>query len=148
MYQSSIDQVEYLMGLYPETVKRLWLQVPFLLTNATSVAAGQLRCWEPGEHKIWMRPKGEQSIKNKPWDEADEKFRAGYSWLDFYGAIENFERCFQGTAFLVGLRAAGESPNRWRRRQEPRRYRRPERLLDDQERRERRRLSALRLEFP
>jgi len=114
MYQSSVDQVEYLMGIYPETVKRLWLQVPFFLTNATSVAAGQLRCWEPGEHKIWMRPKGEKNIKNKPWNEANEKFRAGYSWLDFYGTIENFERCFEGAAFLVGLRAAGESPNRWR----------------------------------
>src|SRR5690606_6949632 len=32
----------------------------------------------------------------------------------FYDAIENFERCYSGAAFLVGLRAAGESPNRWR----------------------------------
>jgi predicted phosphoadenosine phosphosulfate sulfurtransferase len=31
----------------------------------------------------------------------------------FYDAIENFERCYTNTAFLVGLRAAGESPNRW-----------------------------------
>jgi predicted phosphoadenosine phosphosulfate sulfurtransferase len=114
MYQSSVDQVEYLMGLFPESTKRLWLQIPFFLTNATSVREGQLRCWEPGEHKIWMRPKGERNIKHKPWDEKDERFRSGYSWLDFYGTIENFERCYKDTAFLVGLRAAGESPNRWR----------------------------------
>ena len=114
MYQSSVDQVEYLMGLFPENTKRLWLQIPFFMTNATSVAEGQLRCWEPGEHKLWMRPKGERNIKFKPWAESDEKFKQGYTWLDFYGVIENFERCYKDHAFLVGLRAAGESPNRWR----------------------------------
>lgn len=114
MYQASVEQVEYLMGLYPENTKRLWLQIPFFLTNATSVAEGQLRAWEPGEHKLWMRPKKDFAIKAKPWAEADERFRSGYSWLDFYGVVENFERCYQNTAFLVGLRAAGESPNRWR----------------------------------
>lgn len=114
MYESSVDQVEYLMSLYPDAVKRLWLQVPFHLTNATSVEQGQLRCWEPGEHKFWMRPKGEKNIKYKPWSDADERFRSGYSWLDFYGVIDNFERCFPGAAFLIAIRAAGESPNRWR----------------------------------
>lgn len=114
VYQSSVDQVEYLMSLFPESTKRMWLQVPFFLTNATSVTDGQLRCWEPGEHQIWMRPKGENNIKFKPWPEEQEKFRSGYSWLDFYGVVENFEHCYTNTAFLVGLRAAGESPNRWR----------------------------------
>lgn len=114
LYQSSVDQVEYLMSLFPENTKRMWLQIPFFLTNATSFQGSQLRCWEPGEHKLWMRPKGELNMKAKPWKEEDERFRSGYSWLDFYGVIENFERCFENTAFLVGLRAAGESPNRWR----------------------------------
>ncbi len=114
MYSSSVEQVDYLMSLFPEATKRMWLQIPFFLTNATSVKEGQLRCWEPGEHKIWMRPKRADAIKAKPWAEADEKFRQGYAWLDFYGVIENFERCYRDTAFLVGLRAAGESPNRWR----------------------------------
>lgn len=114
MYQSSIDQVEYLMALFPERCKRMWLQIPFHLTNATSVDEGQLIAWEPGKHKIWMRTKGGMNIKAKPWDEKDEVFRSGYKWLDFYGVIQNFERTFQGAAFIVGLRAAGESPNRWR----------------------------------
>lgn len=114
MYQSSVDHVETLMGLFPGATKRMWLQVPFMLTNATSQTDGQLRCWEPGEHKIWMRPKGERNVKFKPWPEAGEKLRSGYKWLDFYGAIDNFERSHTDTAFLVGLRAAGESPNRWR----------------------------------
>jgi len=114
MYQSSVDQVEYLLGLFPSNIKRMWLQVPFFMTNATSFSESQLRCWEPGEHEIWMRPKGPLNIKAKPWAEADEKFRTGYKWLDFYGVIQNFERWHKDTAFLIGLRAAGESPNRWR----------------------------------
>src|ERR1700733_14545993 len=114
MYQSSVEQVEHIMTMFPESSRRLWLQIPFFLTNATSFKEGQLRCWEPGEHHLWMRHKGSESIKFKPWDEKDEKFRQGYKWLDFYGVIENFERCYHNTAFLVGLRAAGESPNRWR----------------------------------
>lgn len=114
MYQSSVEQVEYLMHLIPEATKKMWLQIPFYLTNATSLTEGQLRAWEPGEHKIWMRPKRDDAIKFKPWKEEDERFRSGYKWLDFYGVIENYARCFERTAFLVGLRAAGESPNRWR----------------------------------
>ena len=114
VYQSSVEQVEYLLGLFPEATKRMWLQIPFFLTNATSLSEGQLRAWEPGEHKLWMRPKGEDNIRYKPWPEEKERHRSGYKWLDFYGVIENFERCYTGAAFLVGLRAAGEAPNRWR----------------------------------
>lgn len=114
VYQSSVEQVEYLLGLFPEATKRMWLQIPFFLTNATSLSEGQLRAWEPGEHKLWMRPKGEDNIRYKPWSEEKERLRSGYKWLDFYGVIENFERCYVGAAFLVGLRAAGEAPNRWR----------------------------------
>jgi predicted phosphoadenosine phosphosulfate sulfurtransferase len=114
LYQSSVDQVEYLVNLFPDNTKRMWLQIPFFMTNATSIREGQLRCWEPGDHKLWMRPKGPLNMKAKPWPESDERFLPGYKWLDFYGVIENFERCFHNTAFLVGLRAAGESPNRWR----------------------------------
>lgn len=113
VYQSTIDQIEYLMSLYPENTNRLWLQIPFYLTNATSLKEPQLLCWEPGKHKQWMRPKGKGNIVAKPWDEKTEKLTPGYSWLDFYGVISNFERCYQNTAFLVGIRGT-ESPNRWR----------------------------------
>jgi len=114
VYQSSVDQVEKLLALFPDAVKRMWLQVPFLLTNSTSVSEGQLRCWEPGEHKIWMRPKGELNMKGKPWRPEDERIGCKAKGFGFYDAIESFGRCFTGAAFLVGLRAAGESPNRWR----------------------------------
>jgi len=114
MYQESVEQVDYLMSLYPENTKRMWLQVPFRLTNATSVEAGQLDCWAPGEHKVWMRPKRADAVKAKPWDIATETVACAAKGFGFYDAIANFERTHHGAAFLVGLRAAGESPNRWR----------------------------------
>lgn len=114
MYQSSIDQLDWLMNLMPGVSREMWLQAPFFLTNATSLTEGQLRAWEPGQHALWMRPKRATAMKAKPWDESKETHRPGYSWLDFYGVIDNFARCHPGAAFLVGLRAAGESPNRWR----------------------------------
>lgn len=113
VYQSTIEQIEYLMGLFPKNTNRLWLQIPFYLTNATSVEQGQLMCWEPGQHKKWMRPKGKANILAKPWSQKDEKLTPGYTWLDFYAVIANFERCYTNTAFLVGERGT-ESPNRWR----------------------------------
>jgi predicted phosphoadenosine phosphosulfate sulfurtransferase len=114
MYQSSVDQVEYLMNLFPENTVPLWLQIEFRLTNATSVEEGQLICWEAGKHKLWMRPKKAFAIQHAPWDRATETVRDKNKGFGFYDAIENFERCYKNTAFLVGLRAAGESPNRWR----------------------------------
>lgn len=114
LYQSSVEQVDYLMGLYPENTIRMWLQVEFNLTNATSVKEGQLRCWEAGQHKLWMRPKRADAIQHAPWDRATETVRNRNKGVGFYDVIENFERCYDNAAFLVGLRAAGESPNRWR----------------------------------
>jgi predicted phosphoadenosine phosphosulfate sulfurtransferase len=67
VYQSTIDQVEYLLNLYPENTNRLWLQVPFNLTNATSYTDRYLTAWEPGKHKEWMRPKGRKNITASPW---------------------------------------------------------------------------------
>lgn len=114
MYEESVSQVEYLMGLFPETAKPMWLQVPFRLTNATSITDGQLDCWEPGKHKLWMRPKRSDAMKAKPWPAESETVRNRDKGFGFYDVIENFQRHHAGAAFLVGLRAAGESPNRWR----------------------------------
>ena len=114
MYQSSVDQVDYLMKLYPENTIRLWLQVPFYLTNAMSLTEGQLACWEPGDHKLWMRPKRDDAIKAPPWTPEQAKVGDRRKGFGFYDVIEAFNRCYRDAAFLVGLRAAGESPNRWR----------------------------------
>lgn len=114
VYQSSVDQVDYLMTLFPEVITKIWLQMEFRLTNATSVQDGQLVCWEAGKHKIWIRPKLPDSIHFRMWAEETQTVRDKNKGFGFYDVIENFERCYRGAAFLVGLRAAGESPNRWR----------------------------------
>jgi predicted phosphoadenosine phosphosulfate sulfurtransferase len=61
-----------------------------------------------------MRPKRADAIKARPWSPETETIRCKPKGFGFYDAIENFERTFSGAVFLVGLRAAGESPNRWR----------------------------------
>jgi predicted phosphoadenosine phosphosulfate sulfurtransferase len=94
-YQSSVDQVEYLMGLYPDNVTPLWLQVQFRLTNAVSVEQGQLECWEEGASKVWMRNRAKGSIKHAPWDRATQTVRDKNKGFGFYDAIENFERCYE-----------------------------------------------------
>lgn len=114
VYESTVDQVEKMMALGGEAVVKLWLQVEFALTNATSTTEGQLLCWEAGKHKLWMRAKRKDSIQHPPWDRAKQTVRDRRKGFGFYDAIENFERSKPGCAFLVGLRAAGESPNRWR----------------------------------
>jgi predicted phosphoadenosine phosphosulfate sulfurtransferase len=113
VYDSTVKQVDYLMSLYPENTTRLWLQVEFKLTNATSLTEGQLICWEAGKHKIWMRPKRSDSIQHKPWDAAKEAIRDKNKGFGFYDVINNFQHSRPNTAFLVGLRAT-ESMNRWR----------------------------------
>lgn len=113
VYQSTIEQIEWLMNLYPENTRRLWLQFPFRLTNATSFKEGQLICWEEGKHKIWMRSKVPYSIQHKPWPVEHETVRDKNKGFGFYDVIENFQNSRDHTAFLVGLRAV-ESMNRFR----------------------------------
>ena len=72
VYDSTVEQVRWLMNLYPENTIKEWLQFPFKLTNSTSMSEGQLICWEPGKSNIWMRHKEPDSIKAKPWDEKFE----------------------------------------------------------------------------
>lgn len=113
VYESTIQQIEYLMDMYPENTVRLWLQIEFALTNASSLTESQLICWEKGKHKIWMRSKRSDSIQHPPWDRARQTVRDKNKGFGFYDALENFQNSRENTAFLVGLRAT-ESPNRWR----------------------------------
>lgn len=113
VYDSTIKQVEYVMNLYPENTIPLWLQIEFNLTNASSLTETQLKCWERGKHKIWMRSKRSDSIQHPPWDRTKETIRDKNKGFGFYDALENFQNSRQNTAFLIGLRAT-ESPNRWR----------------------------------
>jgi predicted phosphoadenosine phosphosulfate sulfurtransferase len=113
VYDSTVEQVDYLMSMFPENTVRLWFQLEFYLTNAASLTESQLKCWEAGKHKLWMRPKRADSIKFPPWDRGKETIRDKNKGFGFYDALENFQTSRENTAFLVGLRAT-ESPNRWR----------------------------------
>lgn len=114
VYQSTIDQVEYIMeDMAPDHVTPLWLQIEFNLTNATSLTETQMIPWEAGKSKIWMRPKKSYAIKFPPWERGSEIVADKNKGFGFYDVFVNFERCYQNTAFLVGLRGT-EHPNRWR----------------------------------
>ena len=113
VYSSTIEQVTWLMNLYPKNTIPLWFQIPFKLTNATSFEEGQLMCWEPGKHKIWMRPKVPYSIQHVPWDKSKQTIRDKNKGFGFYDVLDNFQASRPHTAFLVGLRAT-ESMNRFR----------------------------------
>jgi predicted phosphoadenosine phosphosulfate sulfurtransferase len=113
VYESTVQQVDYLMSMYPENTIRLWLQLEFRLTNATSLSESQLICWEKGKHKIWMRSKRPDSIQYPPWDRSKETIRDKNKGFVFYYALDNFQNSRENTAFLIGLRAT-EGPNRWR----------------------------------
>lgn len=113
VYESTVNQVDYLMNMYPDNTLKLWLQLEFCLTNAVSLNESQLICWEKGKHKIWMRSKRPDSIQYPPWDREIQTTRNKNKGFGFYDVIENFQNSRHNTAFLVGLRAT-ESPNRWR----------------------------------
>lgn len=113
VYQSTIEQVTWLMNLYPENTVRIWFQFPFKLTNATSLVDSQLICWEPGKHNIWMRSKVPYSIQHPPWDKSKQTVRDKNKGFGFYDVLDNFQVSRDHTAFLVGLRAT-ESMNRFR----------------------------------
>lgn len=113
VYQSTIEQVTWLMNLYPENTTRIWFQFEFKLTNATSLSESQLICWEKGKHEIWMRPKVPYSINNIPWNRDTQTIRDKNKGFGFYDVIDNFQASRKNTAFLVGLRAT-ESMNRFR----------------------------------
>jgi len=113
VYDSTVNQIDYLMNIYPENTIRLWFQIGFNLTNSTSYKEGQLKCWEPGKSKIWMRSKRQDSIQHKPWAKEVETIRDKNKGFGFYDVLDNFQNNRFNTAFLVGLRAT-ESMNRWR----------------------------------
>lgn len=113
-YEHTIDQIKHIMfEMYPKNVIPLWLQIPFKLTNATSLTESQLTCWEPGKHKIWMRKKDARSIQHMPFDKDNLKIANKVKGFGFYDVITNFQLSRPNTCFFVGLRAT-ESPNRWR----------------------------------
>ena len=113
VYESTVEQIRYIMNLSPQNIIKYWYQIEFNLTNSTSLNEGQLKCWEKSKHKIWMRTKESDSIKFREWDLSEQTIRDKNKGFGFYDVIDNFEKCHNDTAFIIGTRAT-ESPNRWR----------------------------------
>lgn len=112
VYRNTIEQVDYLMNLSPENTKRWWLQVPFNLTNATSLKDSQMIAWDNTRKKDWMHKRKEYNVLHPPWGK-NPRVANKVKGFGFYDVISNFEDCFENTAFLVGLRT-DESLNRFR----------------------------------
>lgn len=112
MYKSTIEMVEYLMGLFPENTVRYWLQIQFNLANSASLLDSQLRCWAPEKKPVWMHKRSEKNVLHRTWSH-DTIVHNKNKGFGFYDALYNFELGFNNTAFLVGLRA-DESLNRYR----------------------------------
>lgn len=112
VYKNTIEQIEYLMSLYPENTNRFWLQIPFNLTNSTSYQDSQLKAWNNKDKPNWMRKRSNNNIIRKPWSHKD-KIADKNKGFGFYDVFKNFELSFENTAFFVGLRA-DESLNRYR----------------------------------
>lgn len=101
-YQSTIDQVRYLMtllGVVPH-----WYQVPIRMTNATSLRVPFLNAWWPGEQ--WMREKDPLAI-HEIEGQYPQRFYPFFEWW------EKTKWDPHRTVFAVGLRAE-ESLNRFR----------------------------------
>lgn len=113
VYQSTIDQVRYIMNLYPENTIKLWYQLEFNLTNATSIDETQFKVWDKYKENIWLRPKEKDSIHQPTWDINKQTVANKKKGFGFYDALENFQLTYSNTAYLIGLRAS-ESLNRWR----------------------------------
>ena len=113
VYQSTIDQVRYIMTAYPENTIKLWYQIEFNLTNATSQNETQFKVWDKTKQDIWMRPKETDSIQTPNWNIEKQTIQNKKKGFGFFDAMENFVAAETNVAHLIGLRAA-ESLNRWR----------------------------------
>lgn len=113
VYQSTIDQVRYIMNLYPENTIKLWYQLEFNLTNATSIDETQFKVWDHEKQDVWLRPKEKDSIKQPTWNVNKQTIANRKKGFGFYDALDNFQLTYENTAYLIGLRAS-ESLNRWR----------------------------------
>lgn len=94
-YQGTVDYMRYLKTR-PE-IDLWWFQVPFILTNSTSLEEDNyLHCWKDGEK--WMRDKEPDSIHENPYPDTN-RFHKLYPKLNDY--------CYEGQFYLVfnGIRA-------------------------------------------
>ena len=99
IHQATRDAVRYLMDLYPDNTRKLWLQVPYWLTeNHAGIHGEPIIPWDPQREADWMRPREPDSIHEPFWESRGIRTVR-------HGMQREFERTFERTAFLIGLRA-------------------------------------------
>lgn len=102
VYQSTIDQIEYLLfEMFPEVAIPVWWQIELNLSNGTSLTSGRCVCWQEGAE--WLRPKDERAVHTYPYkDKPMRNKQHGFGILD---ALKSFNDHHSDTCFLIGLRA-------------------------------------------
>lgn len=97
----TIKYMRHVMSM--DEVEPVWIQVPMLISNATSQFEKFLKVWDPENEDGWMRPKEECSIK--------ENIFGTNRFYKMFKAIPR--KLFPGkTCFLAGVRTQ-ESPRRY-----------------------------------
>lgn len=102
-WQAVIDYVRRVMD--DPRVEPLWYQIPFRLSNSTSMDKPWLLAWEPGKEAEWMRPKEPDAITENVF--GVDRFH------DFFNAFPAYYRPGQPAVRIAGVRAS-ESPARMR----------------------------------
>lgn len=100
-WQATIDYVRAVMD--DPRVDGRWLQVPFLMNNATSVDNPWLTAWDPAKEADWMRPKEEDSVHENVYG-TDNFYKLFPNYLSYH-----YPR--KSVASLTGMRCE-ESPGR------------------------------------
>lgn len=99
-WQDTVDWVKKIM--YRKDVEPLWIQVPFVLFNATSHTEHWLQCWNPKDEHRWMRPKDPIARKENIYNET--------RFARMFGAILKVEIPTKA-CYVAGVRTE-ESPAR------------------------------------
>ena len=101
-WQMVSDHVRGLM--YDERVDPRWMQIPFLISNATSPDMPWLDCWDAAKQDEWIREKDPISIKENTFNE--KRFH------EMFGAFIKTWHRDAPAAYLAGVRCE-ESPTRY-----------------------------------
>ena len=101
-WKMTIDQIRRVM--YHPDVDPMWMQVPFRMSNATSITDLYLNAWDPDEEEKWMHPKDPISFKENVY--GVDRFHK------MFGAIAKHHFFGKNAAFLAGMRTE-ESPTRF-----------------------------------
>lgn len=99
-WEATVDMIKKIM--YHPDVKPMWVQVPFVLFNATSHTEHWLQCWNPEDEHRWMRAKDPVAIKENRYNEK--------RFAKMFPAILKVEIPSRA-CYIAGVRAE-ESPSR------------------------------------